>query len=258
MKLLELLVQEKVQWPEGALWAVQDFDKELRFLETESQPRIPAYSASGGVWYHPGQQHAVVMELPARASDWDTKAVSKREYEAAVAAMVAAGYMCPGDASCTDQGCPHHYASDVVEESGPAHARVRDWYAELAPIITAAAAGKVAQYLAEDGNWYTITGVFVYPNKYRVKPEEPKTIKVNGFDVPEPMRAAPLRMVKFYIPAMTVRDLHVINSWVGSEYDRRALKLGVAHSTKEAAVAHAKAMLGIDPYADEDTDDGHA
>ena len=256
MKLLELLVQEKVQWPEDALWAVQDFDKELRFLETESQPRIPAYSASGGVWYHPGQQHAVVMELPARASDWDTKAVSKQEYDAA---MVAAGYMCPVDASCTDQGCPHHYASDVVAESRPAHAHVQDWYAELAPVIAAAAAeGKVMQYLAADGNWYTITGVFVYPNKYRVKPEEPKTIKVNGFDVPEPMRAAPLRMVKFYIPAMTVRDLHVINSWVGSEYDRRALKLGVAHSTAEAAVAHAKAMLGIDPYADEDADDEHA
>ena len=254
MKLLELLVQEKVQWPEGALWAVQDFDKELRFLETESQPRIPAYSASGGVWYHPGQQHAAVMELPARASDWDTKVISKQEYNAAVA---AAGYMCPGDASCTDQGCPHHYASDVVAESRPAHAHVRDWYIDLAPVIAAAAEGKVVQYSGASGTWYDCQGTFYYPNMYRVKPDEPKTIKVNGFDVPEPMREAPLRRVKFYIPAMTVRDLYVINSWVGSEYDRRALKLGVAHSTAEAAIAHAKAMLGIDPYAGEDADDEH-
>ena len=36
------------------------------------------------------------------------------------------------------------------------------------------------------------------------------------------------------------------------------VQLGVAHSTKEAAVAHAKAMLGIDPYAAEDADDEHA
>ena len=255
MKLLELLVQEKVQWPDGALWAVQDEGKELKFTETDEPPERPEHNCTGEVWYRNGYDNFDNLQLTVRASDWDTKAVSKQEYDAA---MVAAGYMCPGDASCTDQGCPHHYASDVVAESRPAHAHVRDWYAELAPIITAAAAGKVAQYLAADGTWYAITGVFVYPNKYRVKPEEPKTIKVNGFDVPEPMRAAPLRMVKFYIPAMTVRDLHVINSWVGSEYDRRALKLGVAHSTKEAAVAHAKAMLGIDPYADEDADDEHA
>ena len=32
----------------------------------------------------------------------------------------------------------------------------------------------------------------------------------------------------------------------------------LVYGTKEAAVAHAKAMLGIDPYATEDADDEHA
>ena len=32
----------------------------------------------------------------------------------------------------------------------------------------------------------------------------------------------------------------------------------LVHRTKEAAVAHSKAMLGIDPYADEGADDEHA
>ena len=44
MKLLELLVQAKVQWPEGALWAVQDFDRELKFDEVDEPPVTPVHS----------------------------------------------------------------------------------------------------------------------------------------------------------------------------------------------------------------------
>ena len=255
MKLLELLVQEKVQWPEGALWAVQDFDGELQFTETDEPPGSPAYSSSGEVWYHYGHQGFDSVYPPVRAKDWDTKAVSKQEYDAA---MVAAGYVCPGDASCTDQGCPHHYASDVVAESRPAHAHVRDWYAELAPTITAAAEGGVVQYLAADGNWYDGSGAFISPNKYRVKPEEPKTIKVNGFDVPEPMRKAPVLGTYYYIAYPTCEAYYHGYSWDGNPLETCWLLRGLLYSTREAAVAHAKAMLGIDPYADEDADDEHA
>ena len=256
MKLLKLMVQEKVQWPEGALWAVQDSDKELKFTEAEAQPRIPARSDSGQVWYHAGHLSFSSMYPPVRASDWDTKAVSKQEYDAA---MVATGYMCPGDASCTDQGCPHHYASDVVVESRPAYAHVRDWYAELAPIIAAAAEGKVVQYLAADGNWYTNQGMFMHPSKYRIKPEEPKTIKVNGFDVPEPMREAPARCTAYYLACPTDSEYYNYVRWSsGDLQERHWLSRGMLHSTKEAAIAHAKAMLGIDPYADEDADDEHS
>lgn len=46
--------------------------------------------------------------------------------------------------------------------------------------------------------------------------------------------------------------------WCGDVCDTRWLPRGILHSTKEAAVAHAKAMLGIDPYATEDADDEHA
>ena len=101
MKLLELLVQEEVQWPEGALWAVQDFDGELKFTETDEPPERPVHSCTGEVWYRNGCYRFDNLQLTVRAIDWSTKAVSKQEYNAA---MVAAGYMCPGDASCTDQG----------------------------------------------------------------------------------------------------------------------------------------------------------
>ena len=249
MKLLELMVHENVQWPAGALGAVQDFDKELKFYEVAEPPTRPEYSCSGEVWYLSGYQDFDKQYLAVRASDWDTKAVSKAEYDAAVAAMD----VCPGDASCTDPGCPHHYA-----DKQPAYATVRDWYAELAPVIAAAAEGKVVQYLAADGNWYTSQGAFSHPNKYRIKPEEPKTIKVNGFDVPEPMREAPVEGVRYYVASTQSREWYLSRTWGGWELDLRCLQRGLVYSTKEAAVAHAKAMLGIDPYATEDADDEHA
>ena len=255
MKLLELMVQEKVQWPEGALWAVQDFDRELKFDEVDEPPQSPEHSCSGEVWYRGGYQEFDSVYLPVRASDWDTKAVSKQEYDAATA---VAGYMCPGDASCTDQGCPHHYADDGAAKHQPSYATVQDWYVELAPVIAAAAEGKVVQYLAADGNWYDGFGAFISPNKYRVKPEEPKTIKVNGFDVPEPMRDAPDMYARYYIARPDGANYYDGDYWDDTYFDRRRLYRGLLHSTKEAAVAHAKAMLGIDPYATEDADDEHA
>ena len=249
MKLLELMVHENVQWPEGALWAVQDFDRELKFDEVVEPPTRPEYSCSGEVWCRYGYPEFDSQCLTVRASDWDTKAVSKREYDAAMAAMD----VCPGDASCTDPGCPHHYA-----DKQPAYATVRDWCAELAPIIAAAAEGKVVQYLAADGNWYTSQGTFMHPVKYRIKPEEPKTIKVNGFDVPEPMRDEPAENATYAVAQPSEGDYYNEFSWGGCPLETNWLQRGLLHSTKEAAVAHAKAMLGIDPYATEDADDEHA
>ena len=229
MKLLELMLQEQVQWPEGALWAVQDFDMELKFDDTDEPPKCPVHSSSGEVWYRNGYHGFASMYLAVRASDWDTKAVSKAEYDAAVAV-----------------------------EYQPAYDTMRDWYAELAPVIAAAAEGKVVQYLAADGNWYDGSGAFISPNKYRIKPEEPKTIKVNGFDVPEPMREAPAVNTRYYM-AYTAGDSYCEGDrWDGTDYDCLWLQRGLLHTTAEAAVAHAKAMLGIDPYADEDADDGHS
>lgn len=234
MKLLELMVQEKVLWPEGALWAVQDYDRELKFTETDEPPERPVHSCTGEVWYRNGWVRFDSPQLTARASDWDTKAVSKREYAAAVA----------------KEAC-----ESVVEA---ALSSTRQWYIDLAPVIAAAAEGKVVQYLAFDGDWYNVFGAFIPPNKYRVKPDAPKTIKVNGFDVPEPMREAPADDADYYVGSTTDINWCCGYTWDGCGFDYRILHRGAVHSTKEAAVAHAKAMLGIDPYADEDADDEHS
>ena len=231
MKLLELLVQEKVQWSAGALWAVQDFDGELKFTETDEPPECPAHSCTGEVWYRNGRKRFHSVYPSVRASDWDTKAVSKREYDAAVA------------------GAP---------DGRPYYIPIQMWYAELSHVIAAAAAGKVVQYLAADGNWYTNQGTFMHPSKYRIKPEEPKTIKVNGFDVPEPMREAPAWGASYFSARPSAEGYYNGYSWDDLLSENRWLQRGLLHTTVEAAVAHAKAMLGIDPYATEDADDEHA
>lgn len=314
MKLLELLVQEKVQWPEDALWAVQDFDKELKFTETYAPPESPVHVCTEGVWYRGGYVNFDNLQLTVRASDWDTKAVSEDEYAAAVATANAEwvpvkwgdwevgdelrfdGYTHSREhahwdwvVGSTYAVVPHEYNTRVC---GPTNGRAvpsknwgfkfskrkpsapipaplppivedapsstRQWYIDLAPVIAAAAEGKVAQYLASDGNWYNVFGAFISPNKYRVKPEEPKTTKVNGFDVPEPTREAPAVGAYYYVGYTTDPCWCCKYTWDGCAFDYFVLHRGAVHNTEEAAVAHAKAMLGIDPYAAEDADDEHS
>jgi hypothetical protein len=74
-----------------------------------------------------------------------------------------------------------------------------------------------------------------------------KTIKVNGFDVPEPVREPLKDTVNYCIPDPKMEDLFEYRTWTGHRLDMVWLSRGLIHLTKENAIAHAKAMLGIDP-----------
>lgn len=80
--------------------------------------------------------------------------------------------------------------------------------------------------------------------EYRRKP---KTIKVNGFDVPEPLKAATARQKVWLAMCTHAEFADWYHFCVEEAWKPRALKRGLFHATKEAAVVHAKAMLGIDP-----------
>ena len=73
------------------------------------------------------------------------------------------------------------------------------------------------------------------------------TIVVNGFEVPAPITCQPKEGADYDIPSLTEHAFYCQWIWQGDMMDRLALERGLAHTTKEAAVAHAKAMLGIDP-----------
>lgn len=78
----------------------------------------------------------------------------------------------------------------------------------------------------------------------------PKTITVNGFEVPEPVRESLSYDDFYYVICLDADDFSLNESWDNNEKDFLWLSRGIIHLTKDAAIAHAKAMLGINPNAD--------
>lgn len=98
---------------------------------------------------------------------------------------------------------------------------------------------KIVAVENEDGNCYC----------YIIECIKPiiKTIKVNGFDVPVPMSEAPMIGDEYFIPSLTNYEFVDCHDWCGDSYDKLWLSRYQCHQTKSAAIAHAKAMLGINP-----------
>lgn len=115
-------------------------------------------------------------------------------------------------------------------------------------VALAAANGEEIQYFNQHGVWMSKTGGHLNAGvKYRIKP---RTITVNGFEVPEPMRETPEIGSQYWIATTTSQSLAGDVVWDADIADLLWLSRGICHSTKEAAIAHAKAMLGIDPNGD--------
>ena len=71
----------------------------------------------------------------------------------------------------------------------------------------------------------------------------PKTIKIGGFEVPEPCREAPKAGQEFC--AINPFSGPQWFTWNGSEEDLHALESGFVHLTKEAAETHYKAFKNL-------------
>lgn len=102
--------------------------------------------------------------------------------------------------------------------------------------------------LYSNNNHYTSLehGTHISTNLFSLTPVI-KTISVNGFEVPAPMERPLEDRTWYYVPSLTVDAFYCELAWYGDGMDRLALERGLAHTTEEAAVAHAKAMLSIDP-----------
>lgn len=78
--------------------------------------------------------------------------------------------------------------------------------------------------------------------EYRLKQ---KTININGFEVPEPERE-PLKCDELYfLPSLASSFAWDFFTWNNTSFDNKLLKLGLIHKTKEAAIAHTKALLSF-------------
>ena len=87
----------------------------------------------------------------------------------------------------------------------------------------------------DDPNWS--------PNcKYRRKP---RTININGHEVPEPMRVAPEIGVTYWVADPVHERKSCEFCWDSNTHAPKWLRLGLCHSTREAAEAHARALLSF-------------
>lgn len=123
-----------------------------------------------------------------------------------------------------------------------------------AEILHAIADGKQVQWRPKEGQWRVpddpsqtlaeISDRAFPPDRYRVKP---CIVTINGIDVPEPLREAPVVGDLVYWPELgsgndepTARG----NYFNNSAYER-LLTAGLLHLTREAAETHARALLSF-------------
>lgn len=91
-------------------------------------------------------------------------------------------------------------------------------------------------------NWLNMSDhpAWIAGYEYRRKP---KTILVNGIEVPEPVRK-PLKESETYWLAVPTNPRRAFSTvWINNEDDEYFLRSGLVHLTKEAAVLHVEAML---------------
>ena len=98
--------------------------------------------------------------------------------------------------------------------------------------------------VAISGNeWGSLPGNPIW-GEYAEYRRKPRTL-TNTVTIPEPMREAPKRGESYYVIDMKAILLYSLYGWYDDETDRRNLKRGLCFSTKEDAIAAAKAMLPI-------------
>ena len=112
---------------------------------------------------------------------------------------------------------------------------------------------EVYHFLWGKDNWCDaerrLDQIYKTPNEWNSRRKQ-KTHVVNGFTVPEPLREAPPKNSMYYIEEPADSEFCRGYEW-DSDFDARCMRRGIAHATKEGAIANCKARLGIDPYKDE-------
>lgn len=123
---------------------------------------------------------------------------------------------------------------------------------KYADILIAIANGEQIEGKNEKDQWCVVDSNLVLYGIYstgkvdldiRVKP---KTININGHEVPEPVKVKPEIGTRCYYPILSNKSKY---NWVsffeGDEFDNRILDKGLMHLTAEAAQKHAEALLSF-------------
>ena len=79
-------------------------------------------------------------------------------------------------------------------------------------------------------------------NEYR---QIPKTININGHEVPEPMREKPEMYSTYYFIRLDVKGGYLRDVWANEVTDNRRLEAGICQATESGIIAHAKALFSF-------------
>ena len=81
---------------------------------------------------------------------------------------------------------------------------------------------------------------------------KPRTININGFEVPEPYRGELKITGSYFTPYLSdPSDPFMKCDWGDDPEESELLSLGLIHLTKEAAILHAKALLSFTKGGDQ-------
>lgn len=84
-----------------------------------------------------------------------------------------------------------------------------------------------------------------------------RMLVVNGFAVPVPLDKDPGKDQVAYAADPTLHEWHFMIPKAAMPSRLRVIARGLAHATADAAIAHAKAMAGVDPTARKSLDDAY-
>lgn len=161
-----------------------------------------------------------------------------------------------GEPKCQPIPTPHPHAALMAEYAEDAAVHPRPW--ELWQVKTPEAITTFKNPPDKDG-WVMCIASPTWNKgaQYRRKPTPTPTIMINGHEVPEPISKAPANGTWVYGAVVGLRDDGLNNGKACLYYQRRwydargtcalmyLYKAGLLHSTKEAAIAHAKALLSF-------------
>ena len=110
---------------------------------------------------------------------------------------------------------------------------------------------EVMQHYADGGKIVGPGGVTAIPNllfdwktsNYNIHIEP---LLINGIEIPHPETDKPTEGTRFFRPSLTNSlEFYKDSVWDSHKFNNLLLKRGLVHLTKEAAIAHSKALLSF-------------
>lgn len=121
------------------------------------------------------------------------------------------------------------------------------WFAEA---VKSGASPNDFEFSIDGETWYSYGYLSCYLNtiaNITFRQKKSVIVVVNEFVVPAPCKHPPDIQNTYYIPDIFAPDLVTSYNWYNNHIDMLYLERGLVHLAKNDAIAHAKALIFVDP-----------